>query len=308
MPTPPAERRLAAILAADVVGYSRLMGADEVGTLRALKALHADLLEPMIEGHRGRVVKTAGDGLLAEFASIVDAVACAAGVQREMAGQAASGGSPRLTLRIGLNLGDVIIDGEDIFGDGVNVAARLEAICEPGGLAMSRAAHDQVRDKLDLPFVDRGEQQVKNIARPVQVFGIGPRALADLPESALASPMELPPRPRPRVATPRRRSAWRKWRIRAILAVVAIFALWHREGVRHAVDQIVAWAMVKPDKPMPAPDGPAPKPAGGELAPLPAPIVVQPAPGSPPDAPQPPGPEGGAKPPGAPVQLHPDDP
>src|SRR5580700_6170110 len=136
----PAERRLAAILAADVVGYSRLMGQDEIGALRALKAMRGDVLDPLIASRRGRIVKTTGDGVLAEFSSVVDAVICAVAVQREMLLLPARLPSrTALTLRIGVNIGDIIIDGEDIFGDGVNLAARLESICEPGGGTISRA-------------------------------------------------------------------------------------------------------------------------------------------------------------------------
>lgn len=140
------DRRLAAILAADVVGYSRLMGADEVGTLRALKAHRKELIDPVIAAHRGRIVKTTGDGMLVEFASVIDAVGCAVAVQRAMVSRNA--GVPednRIVFRIGVNVGDIIIDGEDIFGDGVNVAARLETLCEPGGLCISRTANDQIR-------------------------------------------------------------------------------------------------------------------------------------------------------------------
>src|SRR5271170_4240752 len=137
----PVERRLAAILAADVAGYSRLMGVDEVGTLRALKAHRKELVDPAITLHRGRIVKTTGDGMLVEFASVIDAVGCAVAVQRAMvsrnAGVAVDG---RIIFRIGINVGDIIIDGDDIFGDGVNVAARLETLCEPGGLCISRSA------------------------------------------------------------------------------------------------------------------------------------------------------------------------
>lgn len=161
------QRRLAAILAADVVGFSRLMGADEEGTLARLKALRGERVDPAIAAHRGRIFKTTGDGLLAEFPSVVDAVRCAAEVQRAQLERKAD-----LVLRIGVNLGDVILEGEDIYGDGVNVAARLEGVCEPGGVALSASAHEQVRDKLPLKFVDRGEHSVKNIARPVRVYGI----------------------------------------------------------------------------------------------------------------------------------------
>jgi adenylate cyclase len=166
-------RRLAAILAADVAGYSRLMGADEEGTLAALKALRRELADPKIKEHRGRVVKTTGDGLLIEFASVVDAVRCAVDVQREMAERNVDVPlDRRIEFRMGINLGDIISDGRDIYGDGVNVAARLEALAEPGGICVSRVVRDQVRDKLDFAFEDRGEQQVKNIARPVRVYWV----------------------------------------------------------------------------------------------------------------------------------------
>jgi TolB-like protein/class 3 adenylate cyclase/Flp pilus assembly protein TadD len=167
------ERRLAAILAADVAGYSRLMGADEEGTHERLKGLRRELADPKIKEHRGRIVKTTGDGLLIEFASVVDAVRCAVEVQREMAERNADV-SPdrRIEFRMGINLGDIIKDGRDIYGDGVNVAARLEALAEPGGICVSRVVRDQVRDKLAFSFEDMGEQQVKNIARPVRVHRI----------------------------------------------------------------------------------------------------------------------------------------
>src|SRR5712672_2164322 len=158
------ERRLTAILAADVVGYSRLMGADEEGTLAALKAIRRELVDPRIVEHRGRIVKTTGDGLLVEFASVVDAVRCAVDVQREMAERNAEvPAATRIEFRVGINLGDIIIDGGDIFGDGVNVAARLETLAEPGGICVSRVVRDQVRDKLAFDFEDMGEQRVKNI-------------------------------------------------------------------------------------------------------------------------------------------------
>src|SRR6202047_4904337 len=169
-------RRLAAILAADVAGYSRLMGADEEATVARLKALRRDLADPKIKEHRGRIVKTTGDGLLLEFASVVDAVRCAVEVQREMAERNASvPPDRRIEFRMGINLGDIIKDGRDIHGDGVNVAARLEALAEPGGICVSRVVRDEVRDKLDFTFDDLGEQQVKNIARPVRVYRVGPR-------------------------------------------------------------------------------------------------------------------------------------
>ena len=149
-----AERRLTAILAADIAGYSRLMGADEEGTLAQLKACRRELVDPKIVGHRGRIVKTTGDGMLVEFRSIVEAVVCAVEVQRGMFDRNATAPEDRrIVFRIGINVGDILIDGDDIFGDGVNVAARLEALCEPGGVCISRAANEQVRDKLPLAFV-----------------------------------------------------------------------------------------------------------------------------------------------------------
>jgi len=177
------ERKLAAILAADVVGYSRLMGVDEVGTLRALKAVRKDLVDTTIAAHGGRIVKTTGDGLLADFPSVVDAVACAVTIQRGMIQRNADiAGDKRIVFRMGINIGDIIIEGKDIFGDGVNIAARLESICEPGGLCISDLACDQVRGKLPLTFTDSGEQQVKNIARPVRVFALSSQAIAEVPE------------------------------------------------------------------------------------------------------------------------------
>src|SRR6266849_5842038 len=167
------ERKLAAILAADVAGYSRLMGADEEGTLARLKAHRRELIDPKISEHRGRIVKTTGDGMLVEFSSVVDAVRCAVEVQREMALRNASVPATRsIEFRMGINLGDIIIDEHDIYGDGVNVAARLEALAEPGGVLVSRTVRDHVRDKLDFAFEDLGEQRVKNIARPVRVYRV----------------------------------------------------------------------------------------------------------------------------------------
>src|SRR5271155_5803639 len=171
------ERRLAAILAADVAGYSRLMGADEEGTLAALKAIRRELLDPKIAEHHGRIVKTTGDGLLVEFASVVDAVRCAVEVQEAMPGRNTGIGSDnRIELRIGINLGDVIVEGDDLYGDGVNIAARIEALADPGGVFVSNTVHDHVRDRLPFAFEDLGEQQVKNITRPVRVYRVRPES------------------------------------------------------------------------------------------------------------------------------------
>lgn len=179
-------RRLAAILATDVVAYSRLMGADEVGTLEALKSHRKALVDPTIAAQHGRIVKTTGDGMLVEFASVVDAVGCAVAIQRGMIIRNAEIPDEKsIVFRIGINVGDIIIDGDDIFGDGVNVAARLEALCEPGGVCISRTANDQIRDKLSHSFADLGEQMVKNISRPVGVFGLAANDIAALPEEDL---------------------------------------------------------------------------------------------------------------------------
>ena len=165
------ERRLAAILAADVVGYSRLMGADEAGTHARLKALRQDLIDPKIAEHRGRVVKRTGDGALVEFASAVDAVRCAVAIQQVMAARNRDTAEvQRIEFRVGINLGDVIVEDGDIFGDGVNVAARLEALAQPGGVCISDVVHQMVRGRVDLAFDDLGEQRVKNIALPVRAW------------------------------------------------------------------------------------------------------------------------------------------
>ena len=167
------ERRLAAILAGDVASYSRLMGVDEEGTLRQLKAHRRELVDPKITEHRGRIVKTTGDGMLVEFVSVVDAVRCAVDIQRGMAERNLEvPRDRRIEFRIGINVGDIISDANDIYGDGVNVAARLEALSAPGGICVSRVVHDQVRDKLSFAFEDMGEQIVKNIARPIAVHRI----------------------------------------------------------------------------------------------------------------------------------------
>lgn len=166
-------RRLAAIMAGDVAGYSRLMSADEEGTLRQLKAHRKELIDPKIVEHRGRIVKTTGDGMLVEFVSVVDAVRYSVDVQRGMAERNANvPPDRRIEFRIGINVGDIISDDNDIYGDGVNVAARLEALAEPGGILISRNVHDQVRDKLSFSFEDLGDQTVKNIARPIGVHRV----------------------------------------------------------------------------------------------------------------------------------------
>ena len=188
-------RKLAAIIAADVVGYSRLMGVDEAATLAALQTHRRDLIDPKIAEHQGRIVKTTGDGLLIEFPSVVEAVQCAVEFQRTM--QDRNQHVPadrRIEFRVGINLGDIIIDDDDIYGDGVNVAARLENLTEANGICVSQAVHDQVRDKLDLAFEDLGERQLKNIARPVHVFQIAVPAIG-LPSQSTKPALALPDKP-----------------------------------------------------------------------------------------------------------------
>ena len=209
------QRRLAAILVADVVGYSRLMGLDEAATLRQIKAARREVVDPALRACRGRVVKTTGDGLLVEFPSAVEAVRCAAHVQREMSARDQGvADDRRVVFRVGVHQGDIVGEGEDIFGDGVNVAARLETACEPGGVCISGRVHEDLAGRLELPFEDRGEQSVKNIAHPVRVFALSRAAAAalDLPPLAEPGPGTAPLRMR-RAALPR------------ALAVVALVAV-----------------------------------------------------------------------------------
>src|SRR5215469_13054325 len=166
-------RRLAAILAADVVGYSRKMQADEAGTLAALKSRRTEILQPLVSKHRGRIIKVMGDGVLVEFSSAVEAVSCAVALQKAMA--AANEGaeeSRQVVLRIGINLGDVMVEGSDLYGDGVNIAARLEALADPGGVLLSGTAYDYVRNKINVGFDDLGSRSLKNIAEPVRAFSV----------------------------------------------------------------------------------------------------------------------------------------
>jgi class 3 adenylate cyclase len=239
----PSVRRLTAILAADVAGYSRLMGADEEGTHERLKAHLRELVDPKIKEHRGHTVKNTGDGLLAEFASVVDAVRCAAEIQRGMAERnSETAEDRRITFHVGVNLGDVIVERDDIYGDGVNVAARLEAIAEPGGICISRVVRDQIRDKLPYPFEDRGEQSVKNIARSVRVFALRPEAVAELPAASVPAPAS-------------RRGRIAPTRMAAAAAVVAV--------------AVIGWLLWPTTRPLPA----AP-----EMAATPATLAISPAP------------------------------
>jgi TolB-like protein/class 3 adenylate cyclase len=193
------DRRLAAIMAADIAGYSRLMGADEEGTLRQIKSHRKELIDPKITEHRGRIVKTTGDGMLVEFVSVVDAVRCAVDIQRAMIERTAQlPAEKRIQLRVGINVGDIIIDDNDIYGDGVNVAARLESLAEPGGIMVSRNVYDQVRDKLSFSFEDMGEQLVKNIARPIGVHrvSLAECAMETVRSTAASKPaLSLPDKP-----------------------------------------------------------------------------------------------------------------
>src|ERR1700748_3769935 len=167
-------RRLAPLLSADVAGYSRRMGADEEGTLERLKALRRELLDPKIAEHKGRIVKSTGDGLLVEFASVVDAVRCAVAVQQAMPERNTDVEADNsIEMRIGINLGDVSVECECHYGDGVNIAPRIEALADVGGVFVSNTVHDHVRDRLPFVFEDLGEQQGKNIARPVRVYRVG---------------------------------------------------------------------------------------------------------------------------------------
>jgi adenylate cyclase len=187
------QRRLAAILAADVVGYSRLMGEDETGTLNALNMHRAEFIHPTVAEYRGRIVKLMGDGALVEFPSVVDAVECAVTVQRGMVERNAGvPDSKQITFRIGINLGDVIIDGDDIYGDGVNIAARLEGEAEPGGICISGDAYRQVLGKIDHAFDDLGERTLKNIAEPVRVYRV---TLDSAPAKPGTATLPLPDKP-----------------------------------------------------------------------------------------------------------------
>jgi adenylate cyclase len=195
------QRRLAAILSADVVGYSRLMERDEAGTLTRLKTLRRELIDPQIAVHSGRMVKLMGDGALVEFASAVDAVTCAIEIQkRVLESNAAVPNEDRIEFRIGINVGDVIVDVDDIYGDGVNVAARIQALADPGGIYISRSAADQVRDKVPITIETRGEQSVKNIARPIEVFCIVTDGRASIAVTNTSPPKILAPSDKPSIA------------------------------------------------------------------------------------------------------------
>jgi adenylate cyclase len=243
---PRTERKLAAILAADVVGYSRLVGDDEAGTIARLKSLRKEFIEPLIAGYHGRVVKLMGDGALVEFASAVDAVECAVAIQNGVAErEAAVPENRRIAFRIGINVGDIIVEDGDILGDGVNIAARLEGLAEPGGISIARNVWNQVKAKLDLAFEPMGEHRVKNIAEPVTVY----RVNLDAPSRAL-----------------RRRPVWtqRRWQAVAAAAVLLLalgtggawYGIWWRAPA--AVIEGAAVVPAAAEKPaLPLPDKPS---------------------------------------------------
>ncbi|MXN64932.1 tetratricopeptide repeat protein [Stappia sp. GBMRC 2046] len=213
------ERRLAAILATDVVGYSRLMGADETGTLAALKAQRTELIDPKVAQYNGRIIKLMGDGALMEFPSVVDAVIFATEMQLEMQQRNASLAEDRqIHYRIGINIGDVIVEDDDIFGDGVNIAARLEGLAEPGGICIGRNVRNQIRDKVDLNLEELGEVEVKNIARPIRAF----RVLLDEKASALSTPVVAVPSLRPRKMKPKVLMI-----LGMLMALLGTVAWWH---------------------------------------------------------------------------------
>lgn len=221
-------RKLAAVLIADIVGYSRLMGVDEMATLAAVVAVRRDIVDPVIAASAGRVIKSTGDGFLAEFASAVEAVRAAIAVQQKMADRAGRADAvPRLVFRIGVNVGDIIAQDGDIFGNGVNVAARIEPLCAPGGIAISRSTFEEVRDRLHLPFVDMGNVEVKNIARPISVFALSAEALVGLermadPAPALVSAVAMAA---PRQPVKQRRRLWFAAGGAVIVATGAVLAV-----------------------------------------------------------------------------------
>ena len=206
------ERRLEAILFADVVGYSRLTGQDEVGTWRSLQNVLRNVVRPQVEAHAGRIVRIKGDGILVEFPSAVEAVISAVALQQAMAERNAIFANPqRIELRIGINLGDIIINNGDIHGDGVNIAGRLEPLAEPGGICVSATVHEHVRAKLAYAFKDRGEQTLKNIADPIRIYSLGPETIASLPAGIWSA---------------RPSKVWRSYRLLSRSDYCALWALW----------------------------------------------------------------------------------
>jgi adenylate cyclase len=225
------QRRLAAILAADVVGYSRLIGADEAGTLRHIRELRRDLIDPTIKDHAGRIVKTTGDGMLVEFPSAVEAVRSAVLVQQAMARtEGVVSPDRRIAFRVGVHQGDVVVEDDDLFGDGVNIAARLESLSEPGGVCVSGRVFEDIGGKLELPFEDRGEQYVKNIARPIRIYSLTPEAIArlmPLPVADFSRPQGIVSHLRWAIGTPHLLAGSRRWAALALaLLLVTGIAGW----------------------------------------------------------------------------------
>ena len=246
-------RRLAAIMASDVVGYSALMGRDEAGTLSAIRSLRKELWGPKIDEYGGRVVKTTGDGQLTEFASVADAVQCAVEVQRAMRRRNADiPEDHRIVLRIGINQGDIIVDGDDIYGDGVNVAARLEEIAEPGGICISRAVRDQIRDKLLYELEDLGEQELKNIARPVRAFRVSIEETGDtVGAQTIAPPARASTAPPAAPLTPSNRMWQGIAGAAVVIAIAAIYVVtvWQPWVTRVEAANVAEMAFPLPDKP-----------------------------------------------------------
>ncbi|QFU17891.1 adenylate/guanylate cyclase domain-containing protein [Microvirga thermotolerans] len=224
-----ATHRLAAVLVLDVAGYSRLMEADENRTHQELKRHRAELIDPLISGFRARIVKNTGDGLLAEFGSAIDAVTCALAIQRGMMSRRNGSGADGIVFRAAVNVSDIIVEEDDIFGDGVNVTARLEALAEPGGICLSQATFEQVRDRILARFTDMGEHRLKNIARPVRIYGLSPADIAALPEDLVAVP-RLRSVPVPRAARDVRHSS---------VAVLPFVSLGHDADQEYFADGIV---------------------------------------------------------------------
>jgi adenylate cyclase len=241
----PAERQMAAVVAADIAGYSRLMGADEEGTLARLKACRRDLIDPGIARHRGRIVKTTGDGLLLEFSSPVEAVRWAVEMQQGMIDRDRDvSDDKRIRFRVGINLGDVIVDDKDLYGDAVNIAARLENLADPGGICISRTVRDQIRDRLPVPFENAGEQSVKNIARPIRVYALSADAVATLPKA------EIPEAPWPV------RQRYRRRDIAAVtLAVMLLLAggVWWLWPLLRAPPEVTTASAPAPTAPLKVP-------------------------------------------------------
>ena len=246
-------RRLATIMASDIVGYSALMGTDEVGTVSALRTLRKEVWGPKIDEHNGRVVKLTGDGQLTEFPSVADAVQCAVEVQRAMKRRNVDVPvAHRIVLRVGINVGDVIVDGEEIYGDGVNVAARPETMAEPGGICISRAVRDQIRDKLLYELEDLGEQELKNIARPVRVFRVSIEETGDAVGAKASAPVRSSPTAAPVQPAAPSNGLWQGIAgASVVIAIAAIYVVtvWQPWVTRVEAANVANMVFPLPDKP-----------------------------------------------------------